>query len=61
MKKSIETYKRQFKRTGWKLKRTLHFNDNRKSANYFFTNGTDEVVLFCENGIVKDTSRFNGK
>lgn len=61
MRQSIETYKKQFERTGWKLRQVIHFDDDKKSANYFFTNGNDETVLFCENGIVKDSTRFNGK
>ena len=59
--KSFNEYKTKLEKCGWKLENCIIFNDNRKSANYLFTNGTDKVCLFCENGIVKGATRSNGK
>lgn len=38
---------------GWKLFRILNFDDERKSANYFFKNDNVTLVLFTEKGIIK--------
>ncbi len=37
---------------GWKLFRILNFDDERKSANYFFKNDNVTLVLFTEKGII---------
>lgn len=38
---------------GWKLFRIFNFDDERKSANYFFKNDNVTLVLFTEKGIIK--------
>lgn len=38
---------------GWKLFRILNFDDERKSANYFFKNDNVTLVSFTEKGIIK--------
>lgn len=44
---------------GWKLYRTLNFEDKLRSANYFFENDNIKLVIYTENGIIRAMENFD--
>nr|DAZ55280.1 MAG TPA: hypothetical protein [Caudoviricetes sp.] len=44
---------------GWKLYRTLNFEDKLRSANYFFENDNIKLVIYTENGIIRTMENFD--
>ena len=49
----------KLEKIGWKLYRTLNFEDKLRSVNYFFENNNIKLVIYTENGIIRAMENFD--